>query len=359
MKEISIYIHIPFCRQKCDYCNFFSVEKSAQIEEVYFKNLSNEISSYESLLKDRLIKTIYFGGGTPSIVDGVYINNILSQLRTIGNIDSAAEITIECNPEDVVESKLENFKSVGINRISIGLQTTNTNAAELIGRRFDKKQWNKNKHIIKKHFDNISIDIMLGLPSQSMKEVKQTIKEAISAGVGHISCYDLTLKEKTPLFERYITDLSLKFEFPTQKQVVNQREAFGKVMETYGMFRYEVSNYAKPGLESRHNLNYWLCGDFLGLGAGAYSKVDDMEWENETTLPHYNSKEKSKLTKEEKRINKTMMGLRTSSGIDISLVEKNEAEILIKSGHLALKDGKIKATTKGFNVLDEIILRLV
>ncbi len=276
-----IYIHVPFCKSKCTYCDFASFPKEIGKAEVYFAMLYKELKHKAYLLKDKSVSSIYFGGGTPSFVEPKYIYGALKQIYTLFSVDKDAEITLEVNPGTIDENKLKVYKNAGINRFSIGLQSANDETLRRLNRIHNLEDY---KNVIKLlEGYNISTDIMIGLPDESISDVKKTIEIATSSpSVKHISLYALKAEEGTPMFSRYLNG-----ELPSDDEVAEIYDICVEFLKQKGFSRYEVSNFCKEGFYSRHNLNYWKRGEYLGVGVGASSFIDNRRFTNTESIDEY------------------------------------------------------------------------
>ena len=314
-----IYIHVPFCKSKCTYCDFASFPKEIGKAEVYFACLYKEIKGKAHLIKDKKINTIYFGGGTPSFVEPKYIYGALKLIYTIFDVDKDAEITLEVNPGTIDENKLKVYKNAGINRFSVGLQSANDETLRTVNRIHNFSDF-KNVMELLKDF-NTSVDVMLGLPNEDYSDVEKTINKVVKFNnVKHISCYALKAEEGTPMFTRYLNG-----ELLSEDEVAEIYEKTVKLLKEKGFNRYEVSNFCKDGFYSRHNLNYWKRGEYLGFGVGASSFVNNKRFTNTESIDDYVKATLSGFTAEvfseeiEEKDAKgeyAMLNLRTSLGID-------------------------------------------
>lgn len=363
MLNISLYIHIPYCKSKCNYCNFYSVAGSKIKWQQYLSSLEKEIAGYKNLLKERCVQTIYIGGGTPSFLPDEFYKKLIVMLKNYCKFSKELEFTIEVNPNSLTETKCKTYKKLGINRISIGAQSCNDKLLGLINRSHNSNDFFKAVNIIKKHFNNFSVDLMIGLPSQTLKDVKESIKQVVKFKPTHISCYGLILEEDTPLFKNE----NLLKEIPNEDTQVKMYDFAVKTLKKAGFERYEVSNFALKNRQdsyiSKHNYAYWLGGDYLGLGTAAHSFVNGKRWENTADIKKYfggdyKSREIA-LTKEQKTEEQIMLGLRTKWGIDKNLCNQAQLPFLLKNGFVKVKNNKIIATNKGFKVLNQIILKLI
>lgn len=266
----SIYVHIPFCKQKCLYCDFNSFQNKENIIDEYMKALYRECAKFSFGEK---IKTIYIGGGTPSFIDSKYIVELLNSLP------NAEEMTIEMNPCTVTEEKLLDYKHAGINRISMGLQTTNDSILKEIGRVHTFKEFQKAYELVKKvGFENVNVDLMFGLPNQTLKDVEESLKYLISINPTHISCYSLIVHEN--IFKN----------LPSDEEEREMYYLIKRMLKDAGYEQYEISNFSKIGYESKHNLAYWNQEEYIGLGAGASSYYKGERYTNECNIEKYISK---------------------------------------------------------------------
>lgn len=286
MREIGIYIHIPFCMSKCYYCDFCSlkVEPNCDIVEEYIDSVCAEIMANIDLMLEYKITTIYFGGGTPSHIDAKYIEKILGVLKLLNQ--DIEEITIEINPGSCDMDKLRVYKSIGINRLSIGLQSINDNTLEKIGRMTKFADFNRlYKEAVSIGFDNISVDLIIGLPEQTKQEIEETVNYLSGLeAIKHISAYSLEVHENTKL-DFLVTNKFI--ELPTEDEERDIKHLLDERLTKYGFKRYEISNYAKQGFRSNHNLKYWNQECYLGFGASAASYIDSARYTNTSNVNKY------------------------------------------------------------------------
>lgn len=273
VRNLSLYVHIPFCKRKCIYCDFLSFGGCSEMEQSeYIKALCKEIAAYQSIAKEYIIKTIFIGGGTPSYINPNWIAQILNQIKEVFVVDSNAEITMEGNPDSLTEEHLAVYKNAGINRLSIGLQSTNDSMLKTLNRVHDYEQFLVAfKTARKMGFSNINIDLMSGLPGENIDSYRDTVLKVLELKPEHISAYSLIVEEGTALQERTdLLDLLPKEEEDREQYAITK-----ELLQKEGYVRYEISNYAKKGYECRHNIVYWTGGEYLGLGLGAasYMKV--------------------------------------------------------------------------------------
>ena len=332
MKEIGVYIHIPFCKQKCLYCDFVSFANKQDLQREYIDALKKEIKNWK--IDEYKVKTMYIGGGTPSYIDSNYISEII---KLVGITQS---ITIEANPGTITRQKLLDYKNAGINRLSIGLQSTNDRLLKQIGRIHNYKQFLETYNLAREiGFNNINVDLMIGLPNQSIEDIKQSLEEICKLNPEHISVYSLIVEENTPI-QKLIDNGVL--ELPDEEK---ERQMYWYVkdfLELNGYKHYEISNFAKPGFESEHNLDCWNQKEYIGFGVAAYSYMNKKRFGNISNLEEYiqncnnNDFDKNIILEEVQDKNQQMneymiLGLRKIDGISIQQFEEkfNENPIMI------------------------------
>lgn len=378
-KNVGIYVHIPFCKQKCKYCDFKSyVGKENKIES-YIKWLTYEIKEigegnrldYENNLDDLVvIDTIYIGGGTPSFIESKYIKNIMDAIKENYTLADNVEVTIEVNPGTVTEEKLLDYKNAGINRLSIGLQSCKKELLEELGRIHNYEEFENTYKLARKiGFENINVDLMIGLPNQIIKDIKDSLNKIIKLEPEHISVYSLIVEEETPIFKE-IQNETLKL--PSDEL---ERKMYWYVkdeLEKSGYAHYEISNFAKPGFESKHNMNCWKQQEYIGVGAAAHSYTNGVRFSNVDTIEEYISnyekgKEEDNLIFHEKQNKQSMMkeymmlGLRKIEGIKIQDFKnkfaenpifsyRKELEKLVNEELIEIDGDVIKLTKKGLDL---------
>ncbi|MCI8957391.1 MAG: radical SAM family heme chaperone HemW [Eubacterium sp.] len=288
-KKLEIYIHIPFCVKKCDYCDFLSMRTDENAKREYVSALVREIELSREKMKDYLVDTVFIGGGTPSILNGKLIENIMKTLRENSTISEDAEITIECNPGTVTREKLQSYRNAGINRISFGLQSANDEELKNIGRIHNYEQFEESFRLARAEgYDNINIDIMSALPGQSVESYVQTLDKVIQLQPEHISAYSLIVEEDTPLNERVQEAADKGMDILPDEET--EREMYyltERKLNEAGFHRYEISNYSKAGYECRHNIGYWKRVEYLGFGLGAASLYQDTRYNNTYDIDKY------------------------------------------------------------------------
>ncbi len=276
MRELSIYIHIPFCIRKCLYCDFLSGPSTDEEMESYVNLLLREIKEQSVFYGDHRVVSIFFGGGTPSLLPAKETGRILERIRDGFSLAEDVEITIECNPGTVTSQKLKNYITCGINRLSIGLQSTEDEELARIGRIHSYRDFQQTYAMAREAgFCNINIDLMAGLPGQSLASYRKTLERVAALSPEHISAYSLILEEGTRLYVN-----QKKYTFPDEEEDREMYELTGWFLGEAGFHRYEISNYARDGWECRHNKVYWRRGDYVGFGLGASSMVQNVRWKN-------------------------------------------------------------------------------
>lgn len=364
--EIGVYVHIPFCKKKCDYCDFISYCNKDNLIEDYVQAVKAEIQSQN--IKPE-ITTIYIGGGTPSYIDSKYIIEILEKIKE-KNVSSNAEITIEVNPGTVTKEKLEDYIKSGINRISIGLQTTNDELLKQIGRIHNFTQFLETYKLAKKvGFKNINVDLMLGLPNQRIKDLKESLEQIIKLKPKHISVYSLIVEDGTPIANKIEKG---EMQLPDEELERNMYWFVKNTLELNGFIHYEISNFAKKGYESKHNLNCWNQKEYIGIGASAHSYRDITRYSNTENIEEYienvnngnfnRNKIIHEVQKEDDAKKEFMLlGLRKIKGVDINLFKnkfgdnpiylfRNELKKLTDERLLIIDDNNIRLTNKGLDL---------
>lgn len=375
-KETAVYIHIPFCDHKCIYCDFYSIITSDNISS-YKEALKKEISFYSRLYRNnRNITSVYFGGGTPSLMDPTYLEEIISYIKTNFNVSGSAEITMETNPGTVNKEKLKQFHDCGINRISIGIQSFNEDELKFLTRIHDKDTAIKTVYDARDAgFNNISVDLIFNLPGQTKDIWINNLETALSLPVKHISAYSLILERGT-ILNKMVIDGKVKIQ--DEDYDAELYEITLDFMELKGYSQYEVSNFAIPGYECLHNNAYWRYKDYLSFGTSAHSFMNGKRWWNYSSLKMYNAAVEAHGSAEanhemitpEESINEYIMLALRSYGIDLTDLNKRFGGIWIKHNQnycrllqannlITWNDGFIRLTKKGYAICDEIIGKFV
>ena len=387
-KNIGIYVHIPFCKQKCKYCDFKSYVGKENLVDNYIKWVKYEAKEvgegnkldYKNKLDDlAIVTTIYIGGGTPSFIDSKYIVEIINTIKEHYTLADNVEITIEVNPGTVSEKKLEDYKNVGINRISIGLQSISNNLLKSIGRIHTYEEFENTFKLARKvGFYNINVDLMIGLANQSIDNVKESLEKIIEYNPEHISVYSLILEEGTPLFDEVENG---KITLPEEEL---EREMYREVKNTLEKNRYihyEISNFAKPNFESKHNMSCWNQGEYIGIGVAAHSYTNNVRYSNIDSIEEYidnfeNNNEVDNLIFHEKQNIDSkmkeymMLGLRKIKGVEIGEFKnkfnenpiylfRKELEKLVKEDLIEIDGDFIRLTKKGLDLANLVFEEFV
>lgn len=387
-----IYIHIPFCVKKCDYCDFLSGSYNEETRNAYVDCLINEIKYYGARYgfggRNIPVTSVFFGGGTPSILDGISIARILNILRDNYNIEETAEITVECNPGTIDRNKLLHYREAGVNRLSIGLQSANDDELRSVGRIHTYEEFLEGYHMARElGFDNINIDLMSALPSQTIASYRETLKKVINHKPEHISAYSLILEEGTCLYER-LSAFEKSGQATGLPDEDTEREMYYMTKELLGdagYERYEISNYARVGYSCSHNKAYWLRDDYIGMGLGASSCMDGVRTKNISDLNRYmeitsnievlekvngviDCEETQELTEADKMAEFMFLGLRMTEGVskekfrkyfgeDYNTIYGGVTEKLIEEGLLeeCHEGDGIKLTELGVDVSNSVM----
>ena len=362
-----IYIHVPFCKQKCTYCDFASYPKEIGKKESYFACLYREIKGRALQYPKTIVDTIYIGGGTPSVVEASLVAGAIRQVKKCFTVKKDAEITIELNPGTVDEGKIKTYKSVGVNRFSIGLQTGYDDQLKRLNRIHTAKDFLTCCNLLKG--ENISADILIGLHDQTAEQVEKTIDLALAGGVSHLSVYALTPEVGTPIYTDYLNG-----ELLAEDETADIYEHVVEYLKQKGFHRYEISNFAKDGKYSRHNMNYWERGEYIGVGAAASSFMDGRRFTNTFKLDEYmnaiiynKSPEISVdvIEGDDAEFEMIMLAMRTAKGLDenkfnntfgVNFREKYAEPLKKKGEFLEWVDGNLKIKDQYLYVQNDILL---
>lgn len=374
-KDLELYIHIPFCARKCNYCDFLSAPASQDEMLKYTDFLCKEIKSQGSLPFRYRVVSIFFGGGTPSLLPFEQMERIFNSIKECFEIVSTCEITLECNPGTVTKEKLEGYLGLGINRLSFGLQSANNEELRLLGRIHTFEEFVANyEHAREVGFQNINIDLMSALPYQTLETYETTLEKVLKLQPEHISAYSLILEEGTSFYDRYSEQGEEKDAIPDVILDRKMYEQTKRILLSYGYNRYEISNYAKPEKECLHNIGYWRRVDYLGLGLGASSLLNHVRYRNLDTLIGYEKALESSLEvrQDEEKLSKNaemeefmFLGLRLCNGVSkddfkqqflISMDEVYGTKLiqLQKAGLLIVKEDRVFLTDQGIDVSNQV-----
>ena len=373
MKEVALYIHIPFCKQKCFYCDFPSYARKDDLMSDYIEALLIEL---KEKIKGYKVRSLFIGGGTPSYLNEENLRELMKVIKNINFVENA-EKTIECNPGTVSEEKFNIMKDGGINRLSFGLQTTKNNLLKGIGRIHTFEAFKDNYKLARSvGFNNINIDMMFGLPNQSVKDWTESLEEVAKLNPEHISAYSLIIEEGTPFYKLYNED---KLKLPSEEE---EREMYKKckdILIENGYHQYEISNYAKEGKECLHNEVYWMCDEYIGVGASSSSYIDGKRIKNIDDLREYIKRigngdsivdEEIINTKNDDIEEFMFMGLRMNCGIEeeefkkrfntnVDDIYKDVIEGNINKGLLERKRGRIYLTDRGIELSNMVMSDMI
>ena len=365
---IEIYIHIPFCVKKCDYCDFLSGPSGSKEQELYVQALLREIDAVTEG-KGRSVSSIFIGGGTPSVLDERFIGEILNKIKENFNLQEDAEITIEVNPGTADSQKLQAYRYYGINRLSIGLQSPDDRELKILGRIHNYAQFLETyKEAREAGFDNINIDLMSAIPDQTYEGWQKNLRIVAELEPEHISAYSLIIEEGTPFAAR-------KLNLPDEDTEYNMYEVTAQVLKEYGYEQYEISNYAKEGRACRHNVGYWIRQDYLGFGLGASSLYGKERFSNtsdrkkyleNSSSPELIREKEPTLTREDEMAEFMFLGLRMTKGIAKAdfehtfgcRIEQIYSEVLKKyesMGLLVEKNGRVFLSREGIHVSNSVM----
>ena len=376
-KELELYIHIPFCVKKCDYCDFPSAPAGTEVKERYVDALLEEIAGFEDPEKYQVV-TVFFGGGTPSVLPEKEIGRIMNALKKVFTFEKGAEITLEANPGTLTKEKLLYYREIGINRLSMGLQSAKDEELKTLGRIHTFQEFLESFRLAREAgFDNLNVDLMSALPGQTEKSWEETLQKVVELKPEHISAYSLIIEEGTPFYERYAEDVRLREEGELPKELPSEeteRQIYQRTEEILaenGYLHYEISNYALPGRECQHNIGYWQRRDYLGLGLSAATLLNPLRYKNTDKLEDYLNGDFSKkeffvLTKDN-QIEETMfLGLRMLQGVSkekfretfscpVNVVYQRELKKLKEMELIEETNEVIRLTKRGIDVSNQVL----
>ena len=369
-KKLGIYIHIPFCARKCNYCDFLSAPETRETKERYLSLLDREMRLYKEIVSAREADTLFIGGGTPSFLETDLTDKLLCSVKKWIPSENLKEFTIECNPNSVTEEKLNLYKEAGVTRISLGMQSACDEELKKLGRLHSVKEVEKTYEMVRKHgFERVNIDVMAAIPGQTIESYKHTLEYVVGLSPEHISSYSLIIEEGTPFYEKYRENPPVDED--TDRQMYDLTK---EILGRHGYHRYEISNYAKEGQECIHNLKYWQGGDYLGLGLGAASCMEHERWSNARGLTDYEDRicrgqkpveQTEELGEEEQKAEFMFLGLRCMEGVSAERfekkfhqsVEERYGKVLHKyenMGLMRLVNGNWQLTEQGIDVSNHI-----
>ena len=364
MRPLEIYIHIPFCVSKCKYCDFKSAPSCPKERSDYVESLCEKIRSYEEFAKAYRVVSIFIGGGTPSVLDALQMKDIFCAIKETFELTEDAEITIEMNPGTVTKEKLLSYRECGVNRLSIGLQSVNNHELVALGRIHSYEEFLETYQMAREAgFLNINIDLISAIPYQTVESWKSTLHTVCKVNPEHISAYSLIIEEGTPFYERY-GEGKYDDELPSEEDERQMYHDTREILAAYGYERYEISNYAKPGYECRHNLGYWERCEYLGIGAGAASLIGNKRFTQGDSFS--DEFEVEELTRENEMEEFMFLGLRKIKGVSSVKFEEvfnvsmreiygNVIESMVEKGLLEEVDGVVRLTEAGIDVSNYVM----
>jgi len=370
-----IYIHVPFCHRKCSYCDFYSVGKN-KLNDDFPELVVRELNLRKAYLPTNQIETIYFGGGTPSLLKAKQVEDILTGIRNTFLISSDAEITLEANPDDLTLELLHGYKKAGINRVSIGVQSFNDNELEFLGRRHNAKKAQDSVNLIyQSGISNVSLDLIYGLPNSTLESWEYSLKKAIELGVQHLSCYHLTYEESTPLTRKLNKGL---FHSVDEELSIRQFDLLRQITQENGYMHYEISNFAKEGYISKHNSSYWQGIPYLGVGPSAHSfNIETRQWNPASIEEWANGIKERKPNFQSEEIDETsrfneflLTRLRTIWGINLNSMANDfpgkyinhlraKMDKHLKLGNLIINKDTIRISIEKYFISDDIVADLL
>lgn len=373
----ALYVHIPFCLRKCNYCDFVSFSYKENIADEYLSAVDREMALYADKFNDHHLRTIFIGGGTPTCLSAEQINLLMKALHRYFSWDKATEFTIEANPGTLTNDKLNVLKDAGVNRFSIGAQSFNEQLLQRIGRIHNVDQIGQAVAMVRKAgFTNINLDLIFGLPDQSLTDWQNTLQQVVQLSPEHISAYGLKIEEGTPFALDQENGLLMPCDEELELAMYQQTR---EILQQAGYQQYEISNFAKPGKPSQHNLTYWHNEPYLGLGLAAHSFMTGQRWENYASIDQYNNALKQGLFPianeeaiplSEQIQDAIFLGLRLIAGINLTnfktryqvdLLEKYQQIIQKhqKNGLLNIEENNLKLTPKGLFLSNEVMVDFI
>ena len=372
----ALYIHIPFCKTKCVYCDFCSFAGASHLFDKYVECLKKEMDTWSPLVADKRFSTLFIGGGTPSILGGKTVADILQYAKSKFNLLPSAEITVEANPDSFNEDFAGRVSRAGVNRVSLGLQSASDRLLKNLGRPHDYNDFCRAYKRAQNYFDNVNVDFMLGIEGQTLADVEQTLTLLTDKNPQHLSGYGLILEKGTPLYRRVKNGIA---KLPDVDETADMYDFAVEFLAQRGYQRYEVSNFSKPGYECRHNLKYWDRSQYLGLGLSAHGFIDGRRYSNLKTFDKYCSKIQSnqlpissrrKVSQKDACLEYVFLNLRKTEGFDVEHFRQNtgkdffevyatQFDQLTKKNLLAQENGRIYIPSRYFYVMNDILSEFV
>lgn len=376
-KPISLYIHIPFCRRKCSYCDFTSFAKPVEVQRRYIDSLVKEIDLWEEYIDGKGVSTVFIGGGTPSILETEELKRLLQRISRLALTDDL-EFSVECNPDSTDIEKLHIMKSHGVNRISFGLQSTHEEELTLLRRTHDYETFLRTYETAKKTgFSNINIDLMFSLPGQSLEHHLSSLEKVVSLSPSHLSLYSLIVEENT-LMKRWIDEK--KLVLPSEDEYIDMYRRSIHYLKKNGFVQYEISNFSKPGYECIHNKRYWDRSEYLGLGLSSASFLENRRYTNTDVLNEFLTSSSwtpetlqkiEPLSKEETFEETIFLGMRLNEGLSLNFLRENFHEFItdgfystldsLEKRNLITRNDRevIALTQKGIEISNQVFLELL
>lgn len=380
-RKIRLYVHLPFCVRKCAYCDFLSFPADEGTRDAYLSALREEIRLRGVSCRDASVPSIFIGGGTPSVLDASAIAGILDDLRGSFCIEDGAEVTVECNPGTLDWQKARVYKEAGVNRVSLGLQSARDEELRILGRIHTYAQFLESYGLLREAgFWNLNVDLMSGLPGQGLAEWEETLEKVVRLRPEHISAYGLMIEEGTPFYEKYGED-ERRREAGEEPHILPSEETeramyarTGEYLACHGYSQYEISNYARSGYACRHNIGYWRRENYLGLGLGAASLLENRRFSNTRSLAEYLSGayggESCLLSRKEQMEEFVFLGLRMREGISLEEFTEEfgvpwegiygrQADLLCREGLLEKRAGRLSLTREGISVSNYVMAQFL
>lgn len=369
-----IYIHWPFCASKCPYCDFNSHVRQSIDEDVWRAAYVREIGHYASLAPRRTVTSVFFGGGTPSLMEPRTVQTVIDAVAEHWHLAPDAEITLEANPTSVEAGKFAAFRTAGVNRVSIGVQALNDEDLQFLGRQHDAQEAMTAIETARKTFDRYSFDLIYARPAMSVQKWRDELQQALSLAGGHLSLYQLTIEEGTPFYMRHAR---AEFSVPDGDKGGELFEATQEIMDAAGMPAYEISNHAKPGQESQHNLTYWRYGDYAGIGPGAHGRltIDGVKqatrghrapeiWLERVAQNGHGGHPFEPVGGQQEFMERLMMGLRLRAGVNLpegwrNHIDEDKVQALIAEGMMVLANDNLRPTPAGMQRLEGMLSYLL
>jgi oxygen-independent coproporphyrinogen-3 oxidase len=371
MKSLAVYIHWPYCRKKCPYCDFNSHVSDSVDHGAWRDAYKDEIDYYNNLIGDRHVTSIFFGGGTPSLMESQTVAHVIDHIQSVWNLSNDCEITLEANPTSIEAQKFQDFRNAGINRVSVGVQSLRDDQLQFLGREHSAREALIALDIANNVFDRVSFDLIYARPDQTLDEWQDELSEALKHAKGHLSLYQLTIEDGTQF--KTLRDSGRLIELDNDR-AADMYDMTHAMMNDAGLPAYEISNYARAGQESRHNLAYWRYQDYVGIGPGAHGRLTLQNGDKVATRTHkapdiwmkhvreqgHGAKPFETLDKNTQIQEQIMMGLRLREGIHANIVpDHTDIKDLIDNGFLDRMDNRVFVPIQHWPILDSILAKIL